>query len=65
MPLEIQYQEWCSHCTSPAVGYFKRPVMDMEHANAKTWLCRVHMAFYPMGQVDLIRVVARQGGSTQ
>ena len=59
MALEIQHQEWCNHCTSPAIGYFQRPVMRMEDVSAITWLCHIHIQVYPKDRVVLTRVVRR------
>lgn len=53
------YQELCCHCTSPAIGYFERPIKYRGDASSVSWLCKVHAQVYPLDRVVFTRVAGR------
>ncbi len=47
------------NCTSPAIGYFRRPAVRIDDVSALTWLCHVHIQVYPRDRIVLTRAVRR------
>jgi len=62
---ETNYQELCCHCTSVAIGYFKRPTKYKGESSTVSWLCRVHIQVYPLDRVVLTRVAGRPRAGEQ
>ncbi len=50
---ETTYRELCCHCTSVAIGYFKRPIKYKGDDGTVSWLCRIHVQVYPLDRVVL------------
>ncbi len=65
MSLQARYQELCCHCTSPAIGYFERPIKHKGDASSISWLCRVHVQVYPLDRLVFTRVTGSARDNTQ
>jgi hypothetical protein len=53
------YMELCCHCTSPAIGYFERPVKIRGDSNPVSWLCKVHAQVYPLDRLVFTGVAGK------